>query len=91
MPRKRRGLRRAFAALLLGGISFQFGCNPLGAITNSIRDFNPCLTILACDPQVYSFATSGIDGAGVTDADPFCTYPPFCTAGQDPIYGGIGP
>jgi hypothetical protein len=91
MSRKRSGFRRFLGALVLGGTCFQFGCDPLAAIGRGLNDFNPCLTILACDPQVYAFASSGIEGGGVTEADPFCTFPPFCTAAQDPIFGGIGP
>lgn len=72
----------------LGGLCFQFGCNlGLGSLLNN---FNPCGTILNCDARAYQFVTSGIDGPGVVpDIDPFCTFPPFCTSTEDPIFGGL--
>lgn len=92
MRLKHRLWRKIVPAAVVGGVCFQFvGCEPLAAVGEAIFNFNPCLTVLNCDPRVFEFARSGIDGPGVTEADPFCTFPPFCTAQVDPIFGGIGP
>ncbi len=78
--------------LLAGGVAFQFlGCSPAG-VANLLTNFQPCGTILNCDPRVFGFARSGIDGPGLRpDVDPFCTFPPFCNAQQDPLFGFAGP
>lgn len=76
------GVWAAGTCLQLGGCSFGLG--------SLLNNFNPCGTILACDPRAYQFITSGIDGPGVRpDIDPFCTFPPFCAADEDPIFGGL--
>lgn len=77
------------AALIFGGGLMQFGgCSVDGAI-NYITDFNPCGSILLCDPVAYTFLTSGYEGPGVNpDIDPACTYPPYCA--NDPFVGGGG-
>lgn len=78
------------ALLASGGAILQLGsCTPGGAI-RLVGQTNPCGLILNCDPRAYEFIRSGIDGPGVSNADPFCTFPPFCTAAQDPIFGGLG-
>lgn len=81
----------ASAITLAAGTCFQLGgCNGLSAIGGAIANINPCGTILDCDPALYQFATSDYDGPGVDpDLDPFCTYPPFCSTAQDPIFGGL--
>lgn len=85
MQRSRRSLLITIAAVVSGGISMQLSC-----ATSLFNGFNPCLTVLLCDPRAYQFVTSGIDGPGVVpEEDPFCTFPPFCTAAQDPIFGGL--
>ncbi len=92
MNRFRRLMLRYAAPLAVGGSSFVWinGCSPQG-LTNLLSGFNPCTTILACDPTVFEFLTSGYEGPGVNvDIDPFCTYPPFCDAADDPIFGGLG-
>jgi hypothetical protein len=78
-------------ALAAGGTCFQLGaCNVFSLASSAISSINPCGTILDCNPQVYQFLTSGIDGPGVQpDLDPFCTYAPFCDATVDPIFGGL--
>ncbi len=82
------------AMLISGGIAFQvFGCNPEG-LAALFSSFNPCGTVLNCNPQVFLFAREGIDGPGVRlDVDPFCSFPPFCNPQDDPIFnfGAGGP
>lgn len=76
------------AAVVAGGVSY--ACAPVPALINTITGVNPCGTILACDPRLYNFATSGLDGPGADpDKDPFCTFPPYCTQDEDPLYGGL--
>lgn len=75
---------------LASGVAFQFTCNPVPAFLNLFDGFNPCLTILACDPAVYQFTTSGIEGPGSDPSkSPFCVYPPYCAPDVDPLYGGV--
>lgn len=72
-----------------GGACFQFG-GCVGGAVDLLGNLNACGTLLNCDPRIGEFVTSGIDGPGVyPDEDPFCTYPPFCTTAQDPIFGGL--
>jgi hypothetical protein len=91
MYRARKILMVLALTMTAGGVCFQFGsCEPLAVIQTGLSSINPCGTILNCDPVAYEFATSGIDGPGVDpDVDPFCTYAPFCSAGDDPIFGGL--
>jgi hypothetical protein len=93
MYRIPRSLAAFVTTLAIGGTCLQVGsCDALGLAASAISGINPCGTILACDPQEYAFITSGIDGPGVRpDIDPFCVYPPFCTADEDPIFGGLAP
>lgn len=89
----RRPLRilRAASIVVIAGTCFQFGgCSPAGVV-QYVANFNPCGTILDCDPVQYRFMTSGYDGPGADpDIDPACTFPPFCA--NDPfIGGGIAP
>ena len=81
---------RSVAAAAVGGVCFQIGgCLQLSGIVNYLSNFNPCGTILACDPVQYRFMTSGYEGPGINVAvDPMCTYPPFCAG--DPFIGGGG-
>lgn len=66
-----------------GGVVLQ-----LGSCVDLIQNTNPCGSILNCDPATWDFVTSGIDGPGsYPDIDPFCTFPPFCSPDQDPIFG----
>ncbi len=91
MSRFRHRLLRGLAALTAGGTSFVWinGCSPQG-LTNILSNFNPCTTIIACDATQFEFLTSGYEGPGVNvEIDPFCTYPPYCTAAEDPIFGGL--
>jgi hypothetical protein len=73
------------AAAATGGVCFQVaGCNILGGIGNFLGNFNPCLSVLLCDPIEYRFLTSGYEGPGVDpEVDPACTFPPFCA--NDPF------
>lgn len=85
--------RRLLANLTVAaaaGVCFQVpGCS-IGSVRGIITGFNVCNTIVVCDPRVYDFVTSGYDGPGVDpEVDPFCTFPPFCTLANDPIYGGL--
>lgn len=83
-------LVKAFAALTAGGTVFQInGCGILDSLENVFSNFNPCGTVLACDPVTYRFLTSGYRGPGVDpDIDPACTYPPFCP--NDPFVATLG-
>lgn len=67
-----------------GAALFQFGgCfENLGVYANN---FNPCGTILNCDPADFVFQTSGYQGPGFDpDVDLTCTFPPFCLAQDTP-------
>lgn len=81
------------AAVALAGATFQIAsCDPWAQLGRGIYNLNPCLTILVCDPTVFEFARSGIDGPGAyLEEDPFCTFPPFCDGTVDPIFGGGNP
>jgi hypothetical protein len=84
MTRKRLVILRWVATLVAAGTMFQVGGCSLGGITNFLSNFNPCGTILACDPVEYEFVTSGYKGPGVRpDIDPACVYPPYCA--DDPF------
>lgn len=75
------------SAVAAGGTVFQ-SC---GSLASFLGNTNPCGTILNCDPTFYEFFSAGYDGPGVKpDVDPFCTYPPFCPATVDPIFGQAG-
>ncbi|MGE0481982.1 MAG: hypothetical protein AB7Q17_16090 [Phycisphaerae bacterium] len=75
---------RVLASLSVGGSCLQLGACGLDGLGNFVSNFNPCLTILLCDPVAYRFDTSGYRGPGVDpDIDPSCTYPPYCS----PPYG----
>lgn len=91
MPRSNNSMRRLAAALATGGVCLQLGsCGP-ATVLRFAAQFNPCGTILICDPAAYEFVRSGYDGPGVdTSVDPFCTYPPYCGPEVDPLYGGLG-
>lgn len=91
MRRFQRRLATFVTVLAVGGSCFQIGgCNAFEALSSAVSNINPCGTILACDPQQYAFITSGIDGPGANpDIDPYCVFPPFCTADVDPIFGGL--
>ncbi len=44
-----------------------------------IKNFNPCGTILNCDPVTFNFIRSGYRGPGANpNIDLACTYPPYC-------------
>ena len=78
-------------SLAMGGTCLQLGACNLEGIVGFAQSFNPCGTILACDPATYRFVMADITGPGVQpDLDPFCTWPPLCDAGVDPIFGGVG-
>lgn len=91
MHRIRKSFVTFATTLAAGGACFQLGgCDLLGTAAAAVSSINPCGTLLNCDPAEYDFLMSGIDGPGARpDLDPFCTYPPFCTADVDPIYGGL--
>lgn len=66
------------------GTCFQCGGCSLCGIGQYIANFNPCGTILDCDPVTYEFIRSGYQGPGANpDIDPACTYPPYCA--NDPF------
>lgn len=79
------------AAMTSTGAAFAvLGCSPVPALINIGSSINPCGPIFQCDPAQFAFIASGIEGPGVRpDYDVFCTYPPFCTADDDPIFGGL--
>ncbi len=93
MYRVRRMFVTLATTLAFGGSVFQIGgCDVLGTAVSAISTINPCGTLLVCDPREYTFVTSGIDGPGARPYDdPFCVYPPFCSASVDPIFGGLNP
>jgi hypothetical protein len=92
MSNNQNKMLRLAVALLAGGMMFQVAGCSLGDSLAFLRDFNPCGTILNCDPVDYAFRTSGYQGPGVDpDIDPFCTYPPFCNPTVDPIAGRTTP
>lgn len=71
-------------AACMTGVCLQ-GCG----VASFLGQFNPCGSILECDPIEYRFLTSGYVGPGIAPRiDPACTYPPFCT--DDPFVGGAG-
>lgn len=77
MRDNRRAQRIAAMATILSGTAFQFG--GCGNAVGFLRDFNPCGSVLACDPVTFRFLTSGYQGPGVdVEVDPSCTFPPFC-------------
>ena len=81
---------RFAAAVAMGASVFQIaGCNPLSSLTGFFTNtFNPCGSILNCDPAAYRFLSSGYEGPGFDPSvDPACTFPPFCN--PDPFVGGL--
>lgn len=63
------------AAGAVGGMLLANGCG----VTNLLSSINPCGTILNCDPDTFSYLTSGYEGPGVdTSVDIFCVFPPYC-------------
>lgn len=81
---------RALQIAMTGTISFQVAGCSLGDFRAFASNFNPCGTILSCDPATYNFLTSGYEGPGVDpDIDPACTYPPYCP--NDPFVGNVAP
>jgi len=89
--RRRRERMLPAVTVALAGTCFQIGgCDLLGTAAAALSSINPCGTLLVCDPAEYEFVQSGIDGPGAQpDLDPFCTYPPFCSLDEDPIFGGL--
>jgi hypothetical protein len=65
----------------LAGTTFQAGC--LGTIA---RNFNPCGTVLDCDPVEWDFMFHAFPD---WDIDPTCTIPGLC-GGQWPPQTGSG-
>jgi hypothetical protein len=66
-------------AALTGATLLQLGGCSLSETTKWIANYNPCGTILICDPVTYEFIRSGYEGPGADpDVDPACTYPPYC-------------
>jgi len=76
------GLWLLVAAAFLGSMS-QLGC-----ITAMAKNFNPCGTILVCDPYEWDLMMLG-DNYPDWDLDPTCTVPGGCGNGVFP-YGGEG-
>jgi hypothetical protein len=91
MQRMQQRLMVLAAIMAVGGTCLQVGgCNTYELLSSAVSSINPCGTILACDPREYAFIKSGIDGHGTDpELDPYCTFPPFCTADVDPIFGGL--
>ena len=90
----RKILRRQIvsAGLMLGasGAMMQIGgCSPSG-LANYIGNFNPCGSVLNCDPLAYNFLTSNYRGPGANpEVDIACSYPPFCDPEDDPFVGNL--
>lgn len=70
-------------AAALSGSAGQFGC-----LTAAAKNFNPCGTILVCDPYEWDIMMLG-DNYPDWDLDPTCTLPGSCGGGVFP-YGGGG-
>ncbi len=84
-----RTLRLAVAASAVG-LTYQLGGCSISGIKHYVGSFNPCGTILNCDPVTYRFITSGYEGPGADpNVDPICTYPPFCP--DDPFVATVAP
>ena len=82
---KVRGCLRIMLAILFVGTTFQGGC--LGTI---MRNFNPCGTLIDCDPLEYDYLAYGLpENAPDWDVDPTCTLPGFCGPVPFP-FGGSG-
>jgi hypothetical protein len=72
-------------AIIAAGTVFELSGCSLSGLANYAGNFNPCGSILNCDPVAYRFFTSGYDGPGADPSvDPSCTYPPFCGDAQNP-------
>ena len=84
--RHQRLIRLAYMSVI-AGTCFQLGsCGGPADVWSYLSDFNPCGTILACDPNTYRFAQAGYEGPGVdVDLDPFCTWPGYCDDSLDPL------
>ena len=79
---------RFVAVMAMGASVFQFaGCDPVSSLTGFFTNtFNPCGSIVNCNPAVQRFLVSGYEGPGFDpDVDPSCTFPPFCI--PDPFAG----
>lgn len=77
-------------SVLAGGTCLQVGGCSLEGLTSFVSSFNPCGTILVCDPAEYRFIMADITEPGVQPSiDPFCTWPPLCPPTVDPIFGGL--
>ncbi|MGD8451661.1 MAG: hypothetical protein PVJ57_07565 [Phycisphaerae bacterium] len=85
----RNRLLRLTVGLMVGAMLSGFGGCSFEDVAGFVKDYNPCGTILDCDPVAYEFYTSGYRGPGVdVGIDPACTYPPYCnvtTPGSDPF------
>ena len=78
---------RFMSVAVVGGALSQLGGCSLTGLTDYLTSFNPCGSILLCDPLEFRFLSSGYQGPGVDPAiDPACTFPPFCVG--DPFTGG---
>ncbi len=78
MRNRRFRVLRVASLVAIAGTCFQAG-GCLGDVGSFVNNFNPCGTLLYCDPVQYRFVSSGYQGPGVDpDVDPSCTYPPFC-------------
>lgn len=82
----RRSRRLALAAYTaLTATVLQFGSCGITDVGRFFARFNPCGSILTCDPATYEFVRSGYEGPGVdTSVNVFCTFPPYCD--DTPIY-----
>jgi hypothetical protein len=82
---KIQAILRVSLAILFIGTTFQAGC--LGTL---MRNFNPCGTIIECDPLEYDYLAYGLpENAPDWDLDPTCTLPGFCGPVPFP-FGGSG-
>ena len=60
-------------------------------LTTAMRQFNPCGTIIDCNPLEYDYLVYGLpENAPDWDLDPTCTIPGFCGGTPFPFGGGGG-
>lgn len=90
--RNRRMIKTLGAIGVAAALLLLSGCDLVQGAVGYVRDFNPCGTILACDPAEYRFLTSGYEGPGADpDVDMTCTYPPYCGTQTIPAGAGARP
>jgi hypothetical protein len=83
----RRRILLLIVSVVVAGPSLIAGGCSLGDIGHYFASFNPCGSVLNCNPTTYTFITSGYRGPGLNPkVDPSCTYPPFCGTSDPFVY-----